>query len=1205
MRIESLSIERYGIHADRRFDFAPGLQVIYGPNEAGKTTLLQLVRDLFFGYKDRHPYKFDDHAGPLKATAGCVTREGRRFQFTRQKGRPDIVSGEIAGTREPLNADKLDRLIGGISPSTYQQIFAFSLEELRKGGDLLAEAGLHRALFGVGMGGLPQLQAVQQRVQSEREGLLKTSGNAKNPVINNLLIQIQGAREEYKQSTLRPHEYTRQIESLKRHEEQAAELRSQLEELRQEQNRLLRYQKALPIHREISVLQESLSDLPQSGNYPVDAVEQFRNLEARKAELDGELERLHEDETAGEDSSTAALDDERLFKAAGEVRSLLGQHAVLVTQADQQSALTDRIEGSRREFDAQLRQLPANWTGDRLASFDNASTDVEVLERIASESNQIQQRLDRLEQESSKLAAEVESLSRSLEDAPEDPRLPALESLLEAREQDWKLRNRLQEVQREISRLCDELEAHWQAIAAGVAWSWHVPDDIEALLKVPTPLSIAIAEFDREWRILESERNELRVTLQRQQADLKLSVQKLADLQRVGDIPDPARLKALREARDAHWIALKQRWSNPANAVSAGVSSLEDLVSDFQRSIIDCDTFADELLRCAHDVAHQSQLQSDVARLQQSVDETAIAVAADEHSEKAFDRRWQELWRPAGIKPHAPVVMQEWLSQLQQFRQLHAGMLHAEREELELEAATAGGQRELTRAFADAVDLDDAWRRAQQLRDQLREQHSLRARLLQEQHEAASELASIEQQRFAGSLTMAEVQQRGLAITRRYDLPAEWDADVSRRTLQNLCEASRRRTELAQWEALLAEQSREWVRFQSRLKSLFDRVAPDLVSLAAADALAEMESRLQAAESRIEQRRRLAERQTHAERDRMTCLRKRQDVEDVLIALAADCGTMLPELNACITQVETAREKSARIAALQGQLSSILQTGEEAESLTGLDVDAIAGRMQGIADDIRRCEADDNAAQQQVGVIRHELQQCELDEAPLKTAAELASLQARLAHAVDQWAPLALADALMTAARERFQKLHQPRLIAQVERIFTRMTAGEYEKIDCSLDQNADEQITVRHRGGRLRTTGQLSSGTSEQLYLAIRLAYVADYSRLSEPMPMVMDDVLVNFDEQRVLETLGVLLELAESSQILFLTCHRRTIDLLQQLQAGSSIIELNGALARPDADVPLHDEVRLELDAHKSSRRPKRRIERPDQPALFPPNN
>ena len=61
-----------------------------------------------------------------------------------------------------------------------------------------------------------------------------------------------------------------------------------------------------------------------------------------------------------------------------------------------------------------------------------------------------------------------------------------------------------------------------------------------------------------------------------------------------------------------------------------------------------------------------------------------------------------------------------------------------------------------------------------------------------------------------------------------------------------------------------------------------------------------------------------------------------------------------------------------------------------------------------------------------------------------------------------------------------------------------------------------------------------MSTGTREQLYLAIRLAYVLHYCEQAEPLPLVMDDVLVNFDDRRKRNTLEVLLEVANKIQIL-----------------------------------------------------------------------
>jgi uncharacterized protein YhaN len=90
--------------------------------------------------------------------------------------------------------------------------------------------------------------------------------------------------------------------------------------------------------------------------------------------------------------------------------------------------------------------------------------------------------------------------------------------------------------------------------------------------------------------------------------------------------------------------------------------------------------------------------------------------------------------------------------------------------------------------------------------------------------------------------------------------------------------------------------------------------------------------------------------------------------------------------------------------------------------------------------------------------------------------------------------------------------------------------------------------LQVRQADGKLKEPHQLSTGTREQLYLAIRLAYVLHYCRDAEPLPIVMDDVLVNFDDQRSAATLEALIEVAAQIQLILLTCHSQTLELVQR---------------------------------------------------------
>ena len=79
-------------------------------------------------------------------------------------------------------------------------------------------------------------------------------------------------------------------------------------------------------------------------------------------------------------------------------------------------------------------------------------------------------------------------------------------------------------------------------------------------------------------------------------------------------------------------------------------------------------------------------------------------------------------------------------------------------------------------------------------------------------------------------------------------------------------------------------------------------------------------------------------------------------------------------------------------------------------------------------------------------------------------------------------------------------------------------------------------------------TPAALSTGTREQLWLAVRLAYVRQYCDASEPLPLILDDPLVNFDAARARATLKVLAAFAERSQVLMLTCHAHLVALARE---------------------------------------------------------
>jgi uncharacterized protein YhaN len=153
--------------------------------------------------------------------------------------------------------------------------------------------------------------------------------------------------------------------------------------------------------------------------------------------------------------------------------------------------------------------------------------------------------------------------------------------------------------------------------------------------------------------------------------------------------------------------------------------------------------------------------------------------------------------------------------------------------------------------------------------------------------------------------------------------------------------------------------------------------------------------------------------------------------------------------------------------------------------------------------------------------------------------------------------------------RRDFERTHQPQALIEAARLFDRMTRGKYRNIWTPL---GEKRLIVEDDQGRSFPVQSLSRGTREQLLLAVRLAVVRKLAAEGISLPVILDDVIVNFDEDRAASTAELLLELAgQGLQILFFTCHKH----LAQLFASRGIEPL--WLPTPAAAASDHDAKRL----------------------------
>ena len=142
----------------------------------------------------------------------------------------------------------------------------------------------------------------------------------------------------------------------------------------------------------------------------------------------------------------------------------------------------------------------------------------------------------------------------------------------------------------------------------------------------------------------------------------------------------------------------------------------------------------------------------------------------------------------------------------------------------------------------------------------------------------------------------------------------------------------------------------------------------------------------------------------------------------------------------------------------------------------------------------------------------------------------------------------------MAEAKAFFEQERQPEVMRAASDWFKAITLGEYLGISPDSEPGALSVLTAKKEP---RLVTQLSRGTREQLFLAMRLALIRDRSRDAEPLPVLMDDILVNFDPERARAAAAAVLTLAEDHQILFFTCHPHTAKIFEELalETGRSV--------------------------------------------------
>ena len=279
MRIVGFHIEGFGCLSDVSLtDVPPGLSIVVGENEAGKTTLLAFLRSILFGFPSR---KQNEYYPPLNGG-----RKGGRIVLLDKQSERTIVERFEGRAIGPLTVtfpngsqggeEEFRQLIGSATADLYRNVFAFSLSELQTMESLATEK-VRDAIYSAGIGiGRRTITDVVQELRTQSGDLFAPGGS--KPVMNQTLSKIEDLRRRIRDHENDLDEYERLREELDATEAGVGQIGTELAAVRRRFERIQILQQAWNDWITLGDCREQLKSLPPIESFPENGVQRIDEL---------------------------------------------------------------------------------------------------------------------------------------------------------------------------------------------------------------------------------------------------------------------------------------------------------------------------------------------------------------------------------------------------------------------------------------------------------------------------------------------------------------------------------------------------------------------------------------------------------------------------------------------------------------------------------------------------------------------------------------------------------------------------------------------------------------------------------------------------------------------------------------------------------------------------------------------------------------
>ena len=1183
MRFDSLHLSAVGPFTDRALDLSAGregVHAIYGRNEAGKSSSLRAVRALLFGFEKNSTDNFVHNYEQLRVGAAMRVSDGSTLTCYRRKG---IRNTLLDAQGELVDDGCLDTLLHGMTEIEFIHLFGIDHQSLVQGGlELLKTHGREaEALFssGIGSSALPQ---VRKQLETEANALFSARGS--KPLINALGRELDELRKAEREVTLLASHWDEARRTVERISRELVGIGDELGTARSRHRELARLRRVLPL---VVKHTDLLGKIAAVG----DVVTLADDFSARRVQAQ-EQQRAAVQDHAG---AQARIERARLSIESLVVDDvLLAQHEILEALHERLSvkrkAMDDR-RGLAREGEQLLTHLGelkaslgATWQTDGFESalllqtrLDELTADkqardplVVLLQKQLTDAERLrtvqQRELDALLQQaelsiSTTVLSDAVHLARSAADI--DSRLTSMQIVIQTH-----------------ARKCNE--------SLSTLGRWQKTED--ELLRTAMPDDGAVVAMQEQF----AKFDERAVHLENRQAELTSRHEtervRLAEILADGAVPAADELTERRALRDAGWRLLRAQWIDGEDvAAAASEFSAENSLPDaYEHALRAADDVADRLWLHAAKVQDLESAKREARAITRQLDTGARHKAELDAQWLELHERWIDVWRALDLVPGTPSEMLRWLSRarelreqvralrdeqdeldvLQRSRMQHVARLRAALQEAPPEGSSIAGHSGehsndglsgiLARAEQQLVAIDDHERDKAALAQAV-------VKLGDAEAHANAQLKAV-----CDELVTWQRQWDELAI----DLGAA--AGVSPTGLAARMSAIREVVRLSKVSDKQAQRisdiDADAAQFDADARALCDAIASTLATdRVAEDAVRYLHSRLREQQKLHTHREALVEEAQKAEQERDTAAANKHVAQMSIEQLCVEAGGVKDE---ALIHVEILYAQRYQLDLELAQCEQELYTQGDGETLDALvaiakDVDmaSVIAELSALGEKI-----DDELQPRRDALFTRKLDaQRALDDMigdgeAANIALQIQQKLAEIREKASDYVRLKLASRVLSEQVERFRAMHRDPILAAAGRYLSTLTLGDYCAVQTRFD-SADQAILCVLRknsdsgaAGAQLTVDALSTGTRDQLFLALRLAALERYlDGGAEALPLIVDDILVQFDDRRAHATLKALAEFSTRTQVLLFTHHERIAHDAVQLEHHAGGVHLH----------------------------------------------